>query len=787
MIQIVSTKLRLPQLSVALCCVLLAVACANNDPKPGEKFKESPGFADIDARINGELTPEKDVEASQDDRTVERFRGTGEFINTEVARRRPSAALSEDGEITFNFEALPVQDVVRAILGDLLGVNYVIAPGVSGEVTFATAKPLNREQVMPILEMLLRWNNAALVVRGDQHLVVPVNNAIPGNLTPRLGNPASVKGFEVLAVPLSYISPAQMQILLEPYIRDGAIISADNSRSLMVLSGSRSELQNYLQTIEIFDVDWLEGMSVGVFPLERVETSEIVPELEAIFGDSADSPLAGLFRFIEIERLNSVLVITPQPEYLDKAEDWIQRLDRGAGTGASNRLYVYRVENLEAAVLADYLVDIFGGQRGGSQRRENNDGRITAGSLGGGLEPVSLSTVNQGADNDITRNSRPAPQSNSDNADGLALSEDNENIAITAVEETNSLLIQSTPSQYNNILSAIKRLDVEPLQVLIEAHILQVSLNEALEFGVNYFLSNFDPNADGVVTPTPTPAPGDGDGDGDGGDVSDSGAAGTTASGATFLDSPGFVSRAASLTGSTSLLSFVSNPLVAGAGFFSAVVTALESVSEVRTISSPSLLVRNNTEATINVGTQLAIANTTFNGVVGGGTGTTASTQFIQTGTTLTVTPRVNPGGLVYLQLDQEVSGPSAAGAPGGATGPNGNPNISTNNLTTDVAVQSGQSIILGGLISDTYTESEGGVPFLRRIPWLGRLFETTTQSSARTEVVIIVKPTVIEAVDNLQKVSDDLRKSFQALRPFKRPITLPNEEIPRKQSEDAL
>jgi len=756
---------------VGMVCVLMLLAgCAGQSPKD-TRGKSSDTFQEARERV--EVPSESAAAATDADAAgeaipkVEKIPGSGSFINEEAARSRPRQILAEDGEISFNFEALPIQEVVRAVLGEMLGENYVIAPGVSGEVTFATAKPINREQIMPILEMLLGWNNAAMVVRDGQYQILPVNQAIPGNLSPRLAKAASVKGYEVLAVPLEYISPGQMQTILEPYIREGAIVSADNARSLMVLAGTRAELQNYLRTIEIFDVDWLDGMSVGIFRLELVEAPDIITELEAVFGEGADTPLAGMFRFMPIERLNAIMVITPQEDYLDQAETWIRRLDRGQA-GTANRLYVYRVENLEAGVLADYLLDIFGGSR--SQGQSGSGGNnLTAGSIGPGLEPTSLSSINEGADSAARGQRQERAVTGADARQGTVL-EDTENVRITAVEETNSLLIQATAAQYGSILDAIKKLDTEPLQVLIEAHVVQVTLNEDLNYGVNYFLSNFDPNSDGVNI-----GGGGGSEGGEGGEEGGGSSGGTVGGDGTSLNAPGFVSRSAGFDGQNTLLTFVSNPLNQFGDFFSATINALESVSDARTISSPTLLVRNNTESSINVGEQLAIANTTFNSVIGGGTGTTASTQFVQTGTTLTVTPRVNPGGLVYVELSQEVSQPS------GTSGPNGNPNISTNTLTTNVAVQSGQSIILGGLIRDSVIEGESGVPFLRRIPLLGRAFESTTLESDRSEIIIIIKPTVVETIDKLQKVSDEFSRKFRGLKPMERPILMPNEEIPRK------
>ena len=187
---------------------------------------------------------------------------------------------------------------------------------------------------------------------------MPVSDAIKGHLFPEIGSAERARGYEVRAVPLKYISAAaQMAIILEPYVRDGGIVKADDFRQMIFLAGTPEELRNYLKTVEIFDVDWLEGLSVGIFPLQTVDVDSIITELETIFGSNAESPLAGMFRFVPLERLGSIMVITFEEEYLYKAEEWIKILDRGAA-GAGKQLYVYRVKNLEAPILAGYLTAV---------------------------------------------------------------------------------------------------------------------------------------------------------------------------------------------------------------------------------------------------------------------------------------------------------------------------------------------------------------------------------------------------------------------------------------------
>ena len=653
---------------------------------------------------------------------TERFPGTGTFINQQAIGLR-AAPPSEDGEITLNFEGQGIQEVVHAILHELLQVNYIISPGVSGQVTFSTARPIQRDQIMPTLEMLLRWNGATLIWREGKYHVVPIGEAVRGNLVPRLDSAAQAQGYEVMAVPLKYLSPAKMSELLQPYARADGIFSADNARGLLFIAGTQFELQNYLQIIESFDVDWLAGMSVGMFSLDRIEVGELLPELEAVFGEGGDTPLAGMFRFLPLERLNAVMVITPNEHYLDQAEQWIQRLDRSSPE-AGARLYVYRVKNLEADVLAGYLSGIFGATTSGGRATS----RRGAGEVAPGMERAEVSSVSE-----FNAARREVASASSGGGDSLVLG-DTEDVRVTAVAETNSLLIQASPGQYDAILSAIKRLDEEPLQVLVEAQVLIVDLNDQLRYGVSWFLANRGANING--------------GEGEGPNV-------TLPNGfAPSRDANTLVFGA-----NTNFLGTVTRRNLSRT-FVAATIDALESVSNVRTISSPSLMVRNNSSATINVGSQVPVQSTSF--ITGGNAGSTiGNVSFISTGVTLDVTPRVNPGGLVYLDIRQEVSSP-------GDPGVGNNPSINTRTLQTEIAVQSGQTIMMGGLIQEDESEAISGVPGLQRIPGVGALFRSTNNRSTRSETLVLITPTVIESTAKLREVSDEISSQFRGLQPLR-------------------
>ena len=672
------------------------------------------------------------------------FPGTGQFVRpSPPAGASPRPALA-DQEVSFNFEATPVPEVVKTILGDLLQETYVIGPGVGGTVTFSTAKPIKGEQAMAVLEMLLSWSGAALVRKNDQYLVVQTQAAVPGNLSPQLFA-GDGRGYSVRAVPLKYISATQMEELLKPYAKQGSVLKADNARSLIVVAGTKSELDNYLSVINTFDVDWMAGMSFALYTLERVEVKDLMPELEAIFGDAAggagagSTPLAGMVRLLPVERLNAILVITPQPQYLAQVENWIKRLDRGGAEGGS-KLYVYDVQNVKATDLADRLNEIFNGaaaaprQEARSTRGEVVPGlagqTLGGGQFGGGIVPPVAKTPTP-----------PTTPAVAGEGTGKSLLGEQE-VRITAVEDNNALLISSTPAQYEILKSAIRRLDLEPLQVKIEARLLEVSLTNNLSMGVQWWLER------AVINPLTNL---------NGIPVGANGAPPAIPLGASAVNA-----ALRSFSGLGGVVSSAGINYIFDGRDARALVSAIQAEADAKILSSPTLMVLNNKEATINVGQQIQQSVGTFSPGIGGNT---SLTQFRDTGITLTVTPRVNPGGLVYLEIQQEQSTPGAS-----ANSPVGQKSIST-----EVAVQSGQTIFLGGLIQENTSASNDGVPGLKNIPLLGRLFGSSSKSTSRTETLILITPTVVSGgSDKMREVTDEYVREFKGLEPLIRAGVIP-------------
>jgi general secretion pathway protein D len=677
--------------------------------------------------------------------------GTGRLINYEAASAPVSrAAAGGSGEITFNFENLPIQAVVQNILGGLLNENYTIAPTVTGNVTFSSSKPVAIDQAMPILEMLLAWTNNALVHQQGRYEVVPVKDAIAGSLSPNLYSVKAVPGYQVRVFPLKYISPSEMQKLLKPYAKPDAIVSADNARGMIVMAGTAFELQSYEHTINVFDVDWLKGMSVGVIGLRNMEVTKLMPELDKMFGDKADTPLAGMFRFIPMEATNSVVVITPQPDYLKRAQEWIYRLDLGVGENGT-QLYVYDVKNVKAVDLSDHLNAIFTGRSSGTTR--SNSGNTAPGLRGSSIGSSLGSGIGSGASS-INNQPRPATPNLTTTGTGAPVGgtgNKETDIRITPIEENNQLLVMATPGEYDSILAAIRRLDVSPLQVQIEAKVLEVTLTGDLNYGVQWWFQGLvNSSQQGAGSSTGYAYAPQFGGTGGRRHEASLGGGGT-----------------ASPTSSTGGLfySFLNKD-------FQVAINALQTSGTTKTLSAPSMVVLNNQQASITVGDQIPIVTTSILGYGTTTTGTASSTlgtntgigstSYVSTGTTLQITPRVNPGGLVYMDVEQEIT------TPGSTTAANPNPPISQRTMSTQIAVQSGDTVLLGGMIGEHNTTSDTGVPLLSSIPVVGNLFKSSTNHRDRTEIIVLITPKVIYNSEDAHTVTQEYQDKFESLAPLR-------------------
>jgi general secretion pathway protein D len=619
-------------------------------------------------------------------------RGSGELIGP-VGRPNQTAPAADNG-LELNFTDAPIGEVVRAILGDGLGAPFTVDAGVQGTVTLQSTQRLSIDAAVAALESALSLQGVALLNNNGVYQVLPLSEAQRRVTQLR---PATDRrpGFGVYAVPLRFVSPVEMEAALQPFAPTGGILRADTSRNLLLLAGTSLEIAALLDVVRLFDVDWLAGMSFGLYPLEYVEADTIINELDEIFS-GAESPIAGVVRFVPLARLNSLMVITSQARYLDQVETWIRRLDLGGST-PGRRIYVYEVQNARASDLAESLSGILSLDYVAPRESSRAVDALSD-------EPGSAAVARE----------EPLLRRASTSESRAAAGESSAALKIVPNAENNSLLIYASPSEFAIVEAALKRLDVIPIQVLIEASVAEVTLTDSLRWGLQW--SAEGGNGQLVLS--------------------------EASNGAIAPRFPGF------------------SYLFTGSEDIRAVLNAIESVTDVHVLSAPKLMVLNNHAAELQIGDQVPIVTASAVATQTPDAPIVNSVEFRDTGVILSVTPRANQSGRVTIDVAQEVSDVAAT-----TTSGIDSPTIQQRKFNTTVAVADGETIVLGGLIRESTSLSRGGVPFLSRVPGLGGLFGSRNRDQRRTELIVLLTPRVIRSEAESRQVTDELRRQFEALR----------------------
>ncbi|WP_162305889.1 type II secretion system secretin GspD [Oleisolibacter albus] len=636
-------------------------------------------------------------------------RGSGTFL----APPRALAQTTPAGDITLAFAAADVRDVAKSVLGDILGLGYSVDAAAQSVVTLETAQPIRREDVLPTLEQALRTAGLALIRRDGGYTIVPLAES---RRQPAL-LPADAAGYGTMAVPLRFVGAAALKSVLTPLMAEGALTQADPARNLLLVTGTEAERRSIRDLIAQFDVNWLHGMSFALFTPRRTDAARLADELGQITGTEG-SPIRDLVRLVPIERLNAVLAISPQPAYLETLRVWMEELDR-AGEAAEKRLFVYRVQNGRAGNLSRVLAAAFGGDPGTDMGGNSSGATDTTGTRAAGNSTKSMS-ADAGAGQLVADPSRAdhgiaGPTAMAGAGTRTIQVAEGRTVSLTADEENNALVIYAAPRDYETVQQALRQLDVVPMQVMIEAVITEVTLNNDLRYGVQWYLRSgnhgfrLSTNDNGALTPT----------------------------------YPGF-----------SYL-FDNGRTITG------VLDALSSVTETKVLSSPQLLVLNNQTALLQVGDQVPVATASAVSTVGSSP-IVNSIDYRDTGVILRVTPRVNDGGLVLLDIAQEVSDVTTT-----RTSKLDSPTIQQRRIASSVAVQDGQSIALGGLIRDNSDRGKDGVPLLKDIPVLGSLFSSTNDSKSRTELLVLLTPRVVRGSQDASMVTEELRRKLRSLAPL--------------------
>jgi general secretion pathway protein D len=686
--------------------------------------------ADLTARQPARLPQGGDRESTMG---AQVYPGAPQSVEASSSQPLRDGVTSQSGEgYNINFNNADIAAVAKALLGDALGHTYSVDQRIKGTISLNSGRPVPRSQVLPLLETVLKYAGATVIHEGGLYKITPANEELGAGSVQRPGGRMQ-PGHGVTVLPLQYVSAPIIMRALDSFAVRPGMLRADQSRNVLLIIGTSPERARAMEAAMALDVDWIKTQSVGIFPVSSANPETVIAELQNVFDAGKEGATGPLVRFQPIQRLNAVLAIAQTPGMIDQVRRWVTRLDRA--DYANTAVRVYRVRYGNARVMANILREVFTGQPsiaapaaadlsqltpGSSMQRSSTEsGSSTVGSSTSGMTPSATPSTSSSSSSG-TSSTQPTSllRSSDPTSSGLLGSSSAgsqppllPNARVSADTANNSLLIYADRNQYKIIERAIRELDRAPMQVAIDVTIAEITLKNDLQYGVQFYIGN-NPSGSlgfGVNDILPTLVPG----------------------------------------ASNIVFGARDNPRV--------VINALRRITDVKVLSSPSLVVVDNQQAMLQVGDEVPIATQSSQSVVTPGAPVINTIEMRNTGVILRVTPRVNANGNVMLDIIQEIS--NVVRGESSLT-----PTISQRRIQSSLSVASGQTVLLGGLISTRQERGKTGIPILSEIKIIGDLLGQHSKLTDRTELIMFIRPQVIRNGVDAQLVAEELRSKLNLL-----------------------
>ncbi|WP_172448565.1 type II secretion system secretin GspD [Caulobacter mirabilis] len=582
---------------------------------------------------------------------------------------------------TFAFRDADIALVAEEILGGALGVSYAIDPSVTGKMSFRIDRRLTRAQLLEAFEAALA-NNGVVLIRQGESVLLTSRSAAKGAGGVRSAGDIGGGGYEVVSAPVAHAIPSEVAKLLESVGPKDVVVHVDDKTGTLLIGGTRREIEAALETIKTFDKSGMEGARMRWFELSQASAPAIARELNQVLQASGVSGAT----VVPLRRLNGLIAFARTPAALDDIAGWVQRLDRSGGS-ESSALWVYRPRNVSAESLGRTLASALPGAGGAAFSS------VAASSTSGSAETTTPAPA-------------PAPITTGGG--------DEDAVRLGVDKESNTLLISASPAQRVQIQRILEEIDLPPPQVLIEASILEVSLNNDFRLGVNWSVLG----ADGKLKVTSSSAK-------DGG------------VGATF---PGFA------------VTFIDSDIKAA-------IDALGSKTDVEVVSNPKIVALNNRTASLQIGDQVPIVVQTAQSNTTPDAPRVVNVEYRDTGVILNVTPRVSGEDSVMLTVVQEASSVAKT-----TTSGIDSPTIQQRKFESTLMLKDGGVVALGGLISSNRSVGDTGLPILKDVPVVGTLFKSQTRDHRRTELIVLISARIMRSGDQTKRVMDDLQADMREI-----------------------
>ncbi len=589
--------------------------------------------------------------------------------------------------VSLDYVNADIRRVVNDVVGNILAMPVVIDPGVEGKITLRTSGKVPASDVPRLLDEVLGKSGYGLaaVDRGVR--------------VARLADLADGGRGDIKVIPVRYVDPVEVIKVIRPNIEENVHLSPTPGQRGIAISGASGGVSSARELIGLLDIDSMLHKSFALYTLAQASPAAVEKDLNFLFNQNAEGPAR--VRFASLERLNGILVVADDPAALQHARETIEKLDRTSKAAAN--VQVRPLKYRRATEVAQVLAQIFGAEPSVAATPAQSDGesgKVPVASLASrsNLFPNPSSPPN--ADSDSNMQTVQAKHEAVVAPASLGLSAP---VRIQADRSQNALVILAAPHDAKIIDAAIRRLDVKPRQVLIQAIVAEVRLNDGLGYGVDYLLS--------------------------------SRALGAVPKGGLSYVFPGTSANV--------------------------VLHALSEVADVKVVSAPRILAVDNQPATIQVGEQVPILSRSSQSPASENSPIISNVELRDTGVILAVTPRIGAGGSVTLETFQEVSTANKNKLTSIQS-----PVISLRRLQSTVSTRNGDTIAIGGLMQDSTSRADSGLPLLMNIPLLGAAFRRTEQTKERTELLVLLNPLVLQGDAEAGALTDELRAKFESLAP---------------------
>ena len=629
------------------------------------------------------------------------------------------AKLPTKDALTVAAEGMPLRNLLNYVFTEQLKLSFVLVdqgPVLDEPVTLNTQKPVSSQQLYRLIAELLATKGLAVAEKDGVVFVGPASGKTGEDLPISYGRRAEdvpdVPGNIVQVIPIRYAAADSIVSNLRSFT--GATIRQELGQGAVIVSGNRASILRVIELVNLFDQPSLRSTRIGLVTLTFLNTKEYIDQITALLENEGipAAPGRGETRnvvFVPLEQLGGVVIFAFNSDLLSRVEFWTRQIDR-APQGSTQRYFVYQPKYARASDLGASLANLLGqgfSMQPGSPESPGSLARDTRSALGSGEErarEISESTA-------LRRETLPR-RSGSETQQGISIRA--EGLTMSVDPRSNALVFNTSGPRYESMLPMIRRLDVPPKQIVLEAMIAEVSLNGEFANGVEFAFAN-SRLRNGKQE---------------------------NLSGGT-LGSLGLPGGGLSLNYISDVTDQIRLKLSASDG-------------QVNVLSNPIVVVRDGTPASISVGNDVPTVGATASNPLQSGTQVT-SVLYRKTGLELSVTPTINAEGSVVMQIAQQISSTVP-----GSSGVNGAPIFFTRSISTEVVAGSGQSVLLGGLISESSSSSRSGIPGLSRVPGLGALFRSDSKRREKTELVLLLTPRVISAEGDWAGVTRELVKALK-------------------------